>query len=90
MCLVGCVWSHTFELVKKAYSLGKRTKKCNHKWRVGSKNAKIINKKLVITSVNIWCEKCDEKIEAFYSDYELIMCEWFNRKIKKPTKVKLT
>ncbi len=43
-----------------------------HKWRVGSKNGEIINRKIVAISENIWCEKCNKKIKAnLFSDYEL-------------------
>ncbi len=43
-----------------------------HKWRVGSKNGELIKKKIVATTLNIWCEKCDKRIKAnIYSDFEL-------------------
>ena len=43
-----------------------------HKWRVGSGVAELINKEIVTTKLNIWCEKCNKKIKAsYFSDYEL-------------------
>ena len=48
-------------------------KECKrHKWRVGSGIGEFINKKLVTTKLNIWCERCNKKIKASYSsDYKL-------------------
>ncbi len=48
-------------------------KECKrHKWRVGSGVGEFINKKLITTKLNIWCEKCSRKIKAsYFSDYEL-------------------
>jgi len=43
-----------------------------HSWRVGSGIGELINKKLVTTKLNIWCERCDKKIKAsYFSSYEL-------------------
>ncbi len=43
-----------------------------HKWRVGSGIGELINKKLIKTKLNIWCEKCNKKIKAnYYSDFQL-------------------
>jgi hypothetical protein len=42
----------------------KTEKECRHKWRVGSKNAEFIGKRIISTSINIWCEKCNKKIKA--------------------------
>ena len=43
-----------------------------HKWRVGSKNAELVNGKLKVVSLNIWCEKCNKKIKAkYHSDIRL-------------------
>ena len=43
-----------------------------HKWRVGSKNAELVGKKIIPLTLNIWCERCDKRIKAnIYSDYEL-------------------
>ncbi len=47
-------------------------KECRHKWRVGSGIGELINKKLVTTKLNIWCEKCNKKIKAnYFPNYEL-------------------
>jgi len=50
-----------------------KIKECKrHKWRVGSKNAELINGKIIPITLNIWCEKCDKRIKVnIYSDYEL-------------------
>ena len=66
-------------------------KRCNHKWRVGSKNAEFIKGKIVTTSLNIWCEECGKKIKAkYFSDINFPRInKWINKKIKKPTKIKL-
>ncbi len=46
-------------------------KECIHKWRVGSGIGEIVNKKLVTTRLNIWCEKCNKKIKAnYFADYK--------------------
>jgi hypothetical protein len=46
--------------------------KCKHKWRVGSKVGEMINRQIVGTKLNIWCEKCPKVIKAnYFSDYEL-------------------
>ena len=43
-------------------------KECKkHKWRVGSSNAVLKDKKIIKESLNIWCEKCDKKIKAYYN-----------------------
>ena len=43
-----------------------------HKWRVGSGIGELINKKIVTTKLNIWCEKCDKVIKAnYFSNHEL-------------------
>ncbi len=43
-----------------------------HKWRVGAGIGEIINKKIVTTKLNIWCERCDKVIKAnYFGDYEL-------------------
>jgi len=50
-----------------------------HRWRVGSNNGTIIKGKVVKTSLNIWCERCDKKLKAYY------LPNWklkFKRKIK--------
>lgn len=60
------------KLIKKRYI---PKKECKHKWRVGSGIGNFIDKKLVTTKLNIWCEKCNKKIKAsYFSDYE------FNKK----------
>ena len=47
-------------------------KECNHKWRVGSKNGELIRERIIITSINIWCENCNKKIKAsLYPYYKL-------------------
>ena len=56
--------------------MGKECKR--HKWRVGSSNAKIVDKKIVKDTLNIWCENCDKKIKAKYEPH------W---KIKVPKEV---
>ena len=40
-----------------------------HKWRVGSSNAIIKNKKIVKDTLNIWCEDCDKIIKAKYNSH---------------------
>ena len=43
-------------------------KECKrHRWRVGSSNAVLKDKKIIKKSLNIWCEKCDKKIKAYYN-----------------------
>jgi len=48
-------------------------KECKkHKWRVGSKNGELIGKRIIATSLNIWCEDCNKKIKAnLYPYYKL-------------------
>ncbi len=50
------------------------TKECKrHQWRVGSKNAELVNGKIRAVSLNIWCEKCDKRIKAkFHPELESI------------------
>ncbi len=66
-------------------------KECKrHSWRVGSKNAKLINGKVVVISINIWCERCRKIIRAkYFSDleYKNPLRKWTNKKIKKPMKI---
>lgn len=67
-------------------------KECKrHSWRVGSENAKIINGKIVATSINIWCERCHKIIRAkYFPDFEFPnpLKKWSNKKIKKPKVIK--
>ena len=43
-------------------------KECKrHRWRVGSSNAVLKGKKIIKESLNIWCEKCDKRIKAYYN-----------------------
>jgi len=37
-----------------------------HKWRVGSFIGGVKNKRIVKVGINIWCEKCDRRIKAYY------------------------
>ena len=46
--------------------MSKRIECKRHRWRVGSGNAELINKKIRTTSLNIWCEKCGKKFKAYY------------------------
>lgn len=39
---------------------------CRHRWRVGSGIAKLTGKNIEVIGRNIWCEKCDKKITAYY------------------------
>jgi len=39
---------------------------CRHRWRVGSHNGVIKGKRIIKNSLNIWCEKCNKRIKAFY------------------------
>lgn len=51
--------------------MGKECKR--HKWRVGSGIAEFINKKIVTTKLNIWCERCGKIIKAnYFPDFELL------------------
>jgi len=59
----------------------KRYKICNHEWRVGSYIGGFKGKRVVKKGINIWCEKCDEKIEAKYYSVSLIQKE--NLKLHK-------
>lgn len=44
-----------------------KKKECKkHKWRVGSGVAELIDKTIITTCLNIWCENCDKKIKARY------------------------
>ncbi len=42
-------------------------RECRHKWRVGSGIGELVNKRIITTKLNIWCEKCDKRIKARYS-----------------------
>lgn len=45
--------------------------KCKkHKWRVGSGIGKIRLGKIKKVGLNIWCEECDEVIQAKYEPYD--------------------
>lgn len=62
-------------------------KQCNHKWRVGSKVGEFINKQIVGTKLNIWCEKCPKVIKAnCYSDIKLQEMEKGKSYFKKQSK----
>ena len=52
----------------KTTSKNTNTNQCKrHRWRVGASNAAIVDKKIVKETLNIWCEKCDKKIKAYYN-----------------------
>lgn len=60
-------------------------KECKrHKWRVGSGIAELMNKKIITTKLNIWCEKCNKKIKAsYFSENELSKYKKKKRRVKK-------
>ena len=53
--------------LRKLYKKIQREAVKNHKWRVGSSNGILKDKKIVKDTLNIWCEDCNIKIKAKYS-----------------------
>ena len=59
-------------------------KECKrHKWRVGSGNGIITKGKIETESLNIWCEKCDKKLIAYYHPKEPLLFELNKKKYKR-------
>ncbi len=51
-----------------------KNKECKrHRWRVGSGIGDIIEGKIETIGLNIWCEKCDKKLVAYYNSEKPIL-----------------
>jgi len=58
-----------------------------HRWRVGAKTAGFNSDgKIVVSHLNIWCEKCDKKIKAKYSSS--VRLPWSGKNTIKKAKIK--
>lgn len=51
------------KLLERGKNTGKKMV-CKHRWRVGSFIGGLEKGKIIKKGINIWCEKCSEKIEA--------------------------